>query len=89
MIEAICRQYITGSMWRGYLKGEREICGIRLDDNLKKDQKLDQLPITPFNERHLTGGGGLEGVPEVDDVNIPGEISKLTYQPLNLTVMKI
>ena len=47
MIEAICRQYITGSMWRGYLKGEREICGIRLDDNLKKDQKLDQLLITP------------------------------------------
>ena len=67
MIEAICRQYITGSMWRGYLKGEREICGIRLDDNLKKDQKLDQLLITPSTKGILRG---LEGVPEVDDVNI-------------------
>ena len=27
MIEAICRQYITGSMWRAYAKGEREFCG--------------------------------------------------------------
>jgi len=30
MIEAICRNYITGSMWRSYSKGEREFCGIKL-----------------------------------------------------------
>merc|ERR1740129_1266422 len=28
MIEAIARQYITGSMWRDYSKGGREFCGI-------------------------------------------------------------
>ena len=67
MIEAICRQYITGSMWRAYLKGEREICGIRLSDDLKKDQKLDKLLITPSTKGILVG---LKGVPEVDDVNI-------------------
>ena len=31
-IEAIGRQYITGSMWRAYSKGEREFCGITLPE---------------------------------------------------------
>ncbi len=39
-IEAIARQYITGSMWRAYSKGEREFCGITLPEGLQKDQKL-------------------------------------------------
>ena len=30
MIEAIARQYITGSMWRAYNEGERSFCGIQL-----------------------------------------------------------
>jgi phosphoribosylaminoimidazole-succinocarboxamide synthase len=67
MIEAICRQYITGSMWRSYAKGEREFCGIQLTDDLTKDQKLPELLITPSTKGILKG---LTGVPEVDDVNI-------------------
>ena len=38
MIEAICRQYITGSMWRSYVKGERDFCGIELSEGLEKRQ---------------------------------------------------
>lgn len=67
MVEAIARQYITGSMWRAYTKGEREICGIALPDNLEKDQKLPELLITPSTKGILTG---IPGVPELDDVNI-------------------
>jgi len=67
MIEAICRQYITGSMWRAYAKGEREFCGITLPDGLEKDQKLPELLITPSTKGILKG---IPGVPEVDDVNI-------------------
>jgi phosphoribosylaminoimidazole-succinocarboxamide synthase len=67
MIEAICRQYITGSMWRSYAKGEREFCGIEIADNLTKDQKLPELLITPSTKGILSG---IPGVPEVDDVNI-------------------
>ena len=67
MIEAICRQYITGSMWRAYAKGEREFCGIQLPDDLNKDQKLPELLITPSTKGILKG---LPGVPEADDVNI-------------------
>ncbi len=67
MIEAIARQYITGSMWRSYEKGEREFCGIHIDDGLSKDQKLPELLITPSTKGILKD---IPGVPEVDDVNI-------------------
>ncbi|QKX17473.1 phosphoribosylaminoimidazolesuccinocarboxamide synthase [Microbulbifer sp. YPW1] len=67
MIEAIARQYITGSMWRAYSKGEREFCGIQIPDGLNKDQKLPELLITPSTKGILKG---IPGVPEADDVNI-------------------
>jgi phosphoribosylaminoimidazole-succinocarboxamide synthase len=67
MIEAIARQYITGSMWRAYAKGEREFCGIQIPDGLQRDQKLPELLITPSTKGILTG---IPGVPAADDVNI-------------------
>ena len=67
MIEAIARAYITGSMWRSYARGERNICGIRIPDGLEKDQKLPELLITPSTKGILQG---IPGVPAVDDVNI-------------------
>ncbi|GAB1263492.1 phosphoribosylaminoimidazolesuccinocarboxamide synthase [Aurantivibrio infirmus] len=67
MIEAICRSYITGSMWRAYSKGERNFCGIQLPEGLTKDQKLPELLMTPSTKGILKG---IPGVPEQDDVNI-------------------
>ena len=67
MIEAICRQYITGSMRRSYTKGERDFCGIQIAEGLERDQKLPELLITPSTKGILTG---IPGVPEVDDVNV-------------------
>ena len=67
MIEAIARQYITGSMWRAYEKGERDFCGISVAEGLRKDQKLPELLITPSTKGILKG---IPGVPEQDDVNV-------------------
>jgi|TARA_B110000014_G_scaffold254507_1_gene235186 phosphoribosylaminoimidazole-succinocarboxamide synthase len=67
MIEAICRQYITGSMWRSYEKGEREFCGIQLPEGLTKEGKLPALLQTPSTKGILEN---IPGVPAVDDVNI-------------------
>jgi phosphoribosylaminoimidazole-succinocarboxamide synthase len=67
MIEAIARQYITGSMWRAYAGGERELCGIQLPEGLKKDQIMPELLITPSTKGVLRG---IPGVPEIDDVNV-------------------
>ena len=69
-IEAIARQYITGSMWRAYEQGERHFCGIELPDGLVRDQRLDQLLITPSTKGVMEG---IPGVPAVDDVNVSQE----------------
>ncbi|GEM81485.1 phosphoribosylaminoimidazolesuccinocarboxamide synthase [Vibrio superstes] len=67
MVEAICRKYITGSMWRAYEKGERNFCGIDLPESQIKDGLLQDLLITPSTKGILKG---IPNVPEVDDVNI-------------------
>jgi phosphoribosylaminoimidazole-succinocarboxamide synthase len=67
MIEAIARNYITGSMWRSYAKGGREFCGIEIPDGLEKDQMLPELLITPSTKGILEG---IPGVAAADDVNI-------------------
>jgi phosphoribosylaminoimidazole-succinocarboxamide synthase len=67
LIEAIARQYITGSMWRAYERGERSICGQRLPDGLQRDQKLPELLITPSTKGVIEG---VPGVPALDDVNV-------------------
>jgi phosphoribosylaminoimidazole-succinocarboxamide synthase len=70
MVEAIARQYITGSMWRSYKNGTRDFCGIALEENLQANQKLAKLLITPSTKGIIEG---VEDVPEVDDVNISRE----------------
>jgi len=81
-IEAIARQYITGSMWRAYEKGERDFCGIELPDGLQKDQKLPELLITPSTKGILKG---IPGVPEADDVNITRNNIEENYQAFNFS----
>ncbi len=67
LIEAICRHYITGSMWRAYEKGEREFCGITLPEDLTRDGKLNELLFTPSTKGVLRN---IPGVAEADDVNV-------------------
>lgn len=80
MIEAIARQYITGSMWRSYSKGEREFCGIKITEGLKKDQKLSEILITPSTKGILEG---IPGVPAQDDVNITRQNIVDNYEAFN------
>lgn len=82
MIEAICRQYITGSMWRAYANGEREFCGIEMPEGLEKDKKLPELLITPSTKGILKG---IPGVPEADDVNITRQNIKQNFAAFNFT----
>ncbi|UTV26611.1 phosphoribosylaminoimidazolesuccinocarboxamide synthase [Photobacterium atrarenae] len=81
-IEAICRQYITGSMWRAYDKGERAFCGIEVPEGLSKDQKLPELLITPSTKGILKG---IPGVPEADDVNITRRNIEDNYAAFNFS----
>ena len=80
MIEAICRQYITGSMWRSYTKGARDFCGIELPEGLEKDSKLTSLLQTPSTKGILAG---IPGVPAVDDVNITRKNIEDNFEAFN------
>ncbi len=85
MIEAICRQYITGSMWRAYQQGERDFCGNKIPEGLTKDQKLPELLMTPSTKGILKG---IPGVPEADDVNITHKNIRDNYQAFNFASLE-
>ncbi|WP_166369433.1 phosphoribosylaminoimidazolesuccinocarboxamide synthase [Psychromonas sp. SA13A] len=82
MIEAIARQYITGSMWRAYEKGEREFCGIEIAEGLSNNTKLPELLITPSTKGILKG---IAGVQEADDVNITRKNIEDNFAAFNFT----
>ena len=39
-VEMIVRGYLCGSAWRAYKSGVREICGVRLPEGMKENQKF-------------------------------------------------
>ena len=46
-IEMIVRGYLTGSAWRKYQKGMREVSGVPIPDGMKKNQAFDTPIVTP------------------------------------------
>ncbi len=46
-VEMIIRGYLTGSSWRSYKKGAREICGVSVPDGMKEHQRFPEPIITP------------------------------------------
>ena len=46
-VEMIIRGYLTGSSWRTYKKGAREICGVPIADGMKEHQAFPEPIVTP------------------------------------------
>jgi phosphoribosylaminoimidazole-succinocarboxamide synthase len=46
-VEMIVRAYLTGSSWRTYKSGAREICGIKIPDGMKEHERFETPIITP------------------------------------------
>ena len=46
-VEMIIRGILTGSAWRDYEKGVREICGVRLPDGMRQNERFPEPIITP------------------------------------------
>ena len=46
-VEMIVRGYLTGSSWRTYKSGAREICGVKIPDGMREHQRFEQPIITP------------------------------------------
>lgn len=46
-VEMIIRGYLTGSAWREYAAGSRELCGVKLPDGMRENERFPEPIITP------------------------------------------
>ncbi len=46
-VEMIIRGILTGSAWRDYKKGCREICGVKLPDGMRENERFPEPIVTP------------------------------------------
>jgi len=46
-VEMIIRSILTGSAWRAYKDGCRELCGVRLPDGMRENERFPEPIITP------------------------------------------
>ena len=52
-IEMIVRGYLCGSAWRAYKSGVREICGVKIPDGMRENQRFPQPIITPTTKAEI------------------------------------
>lgn len=52
-VEMIVRGYLCGSAWRAYKGGVREICGVKLPEGMKENQKFPEPIITPTTKAEI------------------------------------
>ena len=73
-VEMIIRGYLTGSSWRTYQQGAREICGVPVPDGMKEHQRFHEPIITPTtkaaegHDEDITEAGLIAGgvIPKVE-----------------------
>ncbi|MDO8897356.1 MAG: phosphoribosylaminoimidazolesuccinocarboxamide synthase, partial [Bacteroidales bacterium] len=46
-VEMVIRGFLTGSSWRNYKSGAREICGVGLPEDMREHQRFAEPIITP------------------------------------------
>lgn len=52
-VEMIVRGYLCGSAWRAYKNGVREICGVKIPEGMKENEKFPEPIITPTTKAEI------------------------------------
>lgn len=78
-VEMIVRAYLTGSSWRDYKSGAREICGVAIPDGMREHQKFDRPIVTPTTKAEL--GMHDENISK-EDIIAKGLVSREDYEML-------
>jgi len=76
-LEMIIRGYLTGSSWRSYQAGKREICGV-IPDGMKEHERFPQPIITPTTKAAV---GHDEDISK-EEILHQGLVSKEDYEIL-------
>ena len=52
-VEMIVRGYLCGSAWRAYKSGVREICGVKLPEGMRENERFPEPIITPTTKAEI------------------------------------
>ena len=77
-VEMIIRGYLTGSAWRDYKNGCREICGVRLPDGMRENERFPEPIITPTTKAE---DGHDENISK-EEIIAQGIVSKEDYEQM-------
>ena len=85
-VEMIVRGYLCGSAWRTYKSGVREICGVKIPDGMRENQRFPQPIITPTTKAEL--GRHDEDITR-EEILTQGLISVEEYEMLEKYTMEL
>lgn len=85
-VEMIVRGYLCGSAWRAYKSGVREICGVKLPEGMKENQKFPEPIITPTTKAEI---GEHDQDISKEEILAKGLVSKEDYEVLEKYTMAL
>ena len=77
-VEMIIRGYLTGSAWREYQAGCRELCGVKLPDGMRENKRFPEPIITPTTK---ADAGHDENISR-EEIIAQGIVSKEDYETM-------
>ena len=85
-VEMIVRGYLCGSAWRTYKSGIREICGVKIPDGMRENQRFTTPVITPTTKAEL--GRHDEDISK-EEILQQGLVSKEEYELMEKYTMAL
>ena len=77
-VEMVVRGYLTGHAWREYKEGKRSLCGEKMSEGMKENQKFPHPIITPTTKAEA---GHDEDISK-EEIIAQGIVSKEDYEQL-------
>ena len=84
-VEMIIRSILTGSAWREYKNGCRELCGVKLPDGMKENERFPEPIITPTTK----ADEGHDMNISKEEIIAQGLVSKEDYEVMENYTRKI
>ena len=84
-VEMIVRAILTGSAWREYKKGCRELCGVKLPEGMKENERFPEPSITPTTK----ADEGHDMNISREEIIAQGLVSKADYEVMESYAKKI
>ena len=83
-VEIIVRAYLTGSMWRNYIK-EKPMSGILIPKGMKKNQRFDEIILTPSTKAE----SGHDIYLPKEEIIKKGMVDKDVYEQMEEAAIKL